>query len=72
MNDSGLVKSPENPGFKPKNTPGDEVHLLLRGPMQKESPLRRKPARTDENRRKLRTLHLTAAAAGASVLRLSG
>jgi hypothetical protein len=52
MNDSGLVKSPENPGFKPKNTPGDEVHLLLRGPMQKESPCDenlREPTKIDAN-----------------------
>jgi hypothetical protein len=82
MNDRAAVKSPENPGFKPKTVrqakngeAQNDVGLVAgqTGDSGRNIPrFLRNRVITDKNRRKLRGLRLTAAAFGESVPDLSG
>jgi hypothetical protein len=86
MNDRGGVKSPENPGFKPKNDRGfAEQEERARGAtpesgtadlsalgVRKPPAFRKKRVKLTKKWRKLRGLGLTGTAYGASVPRFSG
>jgi hypothetical protein len=79
MNDRAAVKSPENPGFKPKKLgwcrpAASRTLVVVRAHAMRLKQLRfeQKHRKTDEKRRKLRDPNLTAATYGVNLPRLSG
>jgi hypothetical protein len=79
MNDRAAVKSPENPGFKPKNSAGADLQRreLWWSSCEHAMPWKllrfdQKHRETDEKRRKLRDPNLTAATYGVNLPRLLG
>jgi hypothetical protein len=79
MNDRAAVKSPENPGFKPKNSADADLQrreLWWSSSRARDAvetaAFRPEAPETDEKRRKLRDPNLTAATYGVNLPRLSG